>query len=105
MKITKVINELSLKGYVYAQNVIPFVILGLIMVCLIPETSFADEAKNRLAGLKDEVRATFGANSDVPYFLLLAEALGGTYAFIKTKNIAVLTGVPVLMLWTHWALK
>lgn len=104
MKITKVINDLSLKGYVYAQNVIPFVILGFIMFCLIPETSFA-EGTNRLAGLKDEVGATFGAKSDVPYFLLLAEGLAGTYAYIKTKNIAVLAGVPVLMVFTHWALK
>ncbi|HCU6014436.1 TPA: conjugal transfer protein TraA, partial [Legionella pneumophila] len=39
------------------------------------------------------------------YFLLLAEGLAGAYAYIKTKNIAVLAGVPVLMVFTHWALK
>ena len=106
MKITKAINDLSLKGYLYSQNLLPFLALGFILFCLIPETGFAaGTGTNRLSGLKDEVGATFGADSDLPYFLLLAEGLAGAYAYIKTKNIAVLAGVPVLMVFTHWALK
>jgi type IV conjugative transfer system pilin TraA len=103
MKITEALNDLSIKGYVYSRNVLPFLIVGYIMLCLIPDTGFA--AENRLKGLKEEVVATFGGDSDVPYFILLAEGLAGAYAYIKTKNIAVLAGVPVLMVFTHWALK
>ena len=104
MNYRATINDLSIKGYLYARQVLPFLMIGLALLCLMPDTCFAD-GTNRLAGLKSEVGATFGADSDVPYFLLLAEGLAGAYAYIKTKNIAVLAGVPVLMVFTHWALK
>lgn len=102
MKSTAVLNDLSVKGYLYARQLLPFLMIGLVLICLMSDC-FA--AENRLAGLKADVKATFGADSDVPYFLLLAEGLAGAYAYIKTKNIAVLAGVPVLMVFTHWALK
>lgn len=103
MKCTAVLNDLSIKGYLYARQLLPFLMIGLALLCLMPDSCFA--AENRLAGLKTEVAATFGADSDLPYFLMLAEGLAGAYAYIKTKNIAVLAGVPVLMIFTHWALK
>lgn len=103
MRYTNTINELSIRGYAYARQLVPFLLIGLALLCLAPDSCFA--GVNRLSGLKGEVGATFGADSDVPYFLLLAEGLAGAYAYIKTKNIAVLAGVPVLMVFTHWALK
>ncbi|MDP3268080.1 MAG: type IV conjugative transfer system pilin TraA [Legionella sp.] len=103
MKCTAVLNDFSIKGYLYVRQWLPFVMIGLALICLMPDSCFA--AENRLAGLKSEVAATFGADSDVPYFILLAEGLAGCYAYIKTKNIALLAGVPVLMVFTHWALK
>lgn len=103
MNFRTTMNDLSLKSYCYARKLLPFLMIGLALLCLMPDSCFA--AENRLAGLKAEVGATFGADSDVPYFLLLAEGLAGAYAYIKTKNIAVLAGVPVLMVFTHWALK
>lgn len=60
---------------------------------------------NYLAGLKEDVHSTFGSGSDTQYFLLLAEGLAGAYAFWKTKSLPVLCGLPVLMVFTHWALK
>lgn len=96
-------NDLTIKGYLYTRQLLPFLLIGIALLCLMPDSCFA--AENRLGGLKDEVKATFGAGSDVPYFLMLAEGLAGAYAYIKTKNIAVLAGVPVLMVFTHWALK
>lgn len=62
-------------------------------------------ATNHLSGLKSDIADTFGANSDVPYFLLLAEGVVGAMAYIKTKNLMVLAGVPVLMIFTHFALS
>jgi len=103
VKCSAALNDLSIKGYLYARQFLPFLMIGIALLCLMPDSCFA--AENRLAGLKSDVGATFGADSDVPYFLLLAEGLAGAYAYIKTKNIAVLAGVPVLMVFTHWALK
>ncbi|MBA2649865.1 MAG: conjugal transfer protein TraA [Legionella sp.] len=103
MNYRATINDLSIKGYLYARQFFPFLLIAMALICLMPDSCFASE--NRLAGLKADVGATFGADSDLPYFLLLAEGLAGAYAYIKTKNIAVLAGVPVLMVFTHWALK
>lgn len=104
MKFRTAINDLSLKGYLYSLQFIPLLLLGFALFCLIPDLCFATGV-NHLAGLKDEVAATFGAKSDTPYFILLAEGLAGAYAYMKTKNIAVLAGVPVLMIFTNYALK
>lgn len=95
-------NKFARSAYLHFHRWLPFLMIGLGLLSLMPNC-FA--AENRLAGLKADVGATFGADSDVPYFLLLAEGLAGAYAYIKTKNIAVLAGVPVLMVFTHWALK
>jgi type IV conjugative transfer system pilin TraA len=103
MNYSSVLNDLSLKSYMYFEKLTPILILGFIVACLFPDLSFA--GTNHLAGLKDEVASTFGAKSDTPYFILLAEGLAGAYAYMKTKNIAVLAGVPVLMIFTNYALK
>ena len=39
--------------------------------------SIDSHATNHLASLKSDITDTFGANSDVPYFLLLAEGVVG----------------------------
>lgn len=93
MRSSSVIHELSVKSFMFLEKLTPLLILGFIAAVLMPELSFA--GTNHLAGLKDEVAATFGAKSDTPYFILLAEGLAGAYAYMKTKNIAVLAGVPV----------
>ena len=36
---------------------------------------------------------------------MLFEGIAGAYAYSKTKSIAALVGVPVLMVFTHYALK
>lgn len=62
------------------------------------------EAKNYLEPLQQDIKDTFGANSMIPYLILLAEGVMGALAYSKTKNIMVLGGVPVLMVFTHFAL-
>lgn len=99
------VNELSIKCYVYARHLLPFLIVGFVISCIMSSTSFAAAGVNRLEGLRGDVVATFGAGSDMQYYLLLAEGIAGAYAYTKTKNIAVLAGVPVLMVFTHYALK
>ena len=97
-------NNASITCYVYIRCLLPFVLVGFVLSLFMNGSSFAGGV-NHLAGLKDDVGATFGAGSDMQYFLLLAEGLAGAYAYTKTKNIAVLAGVPVLMVFTHYALK
>lgn len=104
MNIIKTINDASLQCYVFAKEKLPLVVLGSAMSVLMVSESIA-EGVNHLAALKDDVGATFGKGSDMEYYLLLAEGLAGAYGYIKSKNIAVLGGLPVLMMFTHWALK
>ncbi len=104
MKLLKALNKSSIKAYVYAQRALPLFTVGCALASLCSGDALA-VGTNHLAGLKDDVVATFGAGSDMQYFLLLAEGIGGAYAYTKTKNIAVLAGVPLLMVFTHWALK
>lgn len=104
MKLLKELNQASIKTYVYAQRTLPLLTIGFTLASIFSSDVFA-AGTNHLSGLRDDVVATFGAGSDMQYFLLLAEGIGGAYAYTKTKNIAVLAGVPLLMVFTHWALK
>lgn len=104
MKIATKINEASLKCYVYAREVLPFVALGVLLYAFMTNDSMA-AGVNRLSGLKDDIGATFGSGSDTEYFLYLGEGLLAAMGFMKTKNIMLLGGLPLLMVFTHWALK
>lgn len=105
MKITATINDASLRAYVWCRDILPYVALGFCLYMVMTNMAHADGGVNHLSGMKDDVKATFGKGSDTQYFILLAEGLGGAYAYMKTKNIAMLCGVPLLMVFTHWALK
>lgn len=104
MKLLNALNQASIKTYTYAQRRLPLFTLGFALASIFNGDVFA-AGTNHLSGLKNDVVATFGAGSDMQYFLLLAEGIAGAYAYTKTKNIAVLAGVPLLMVFTHWALK
>ncbi|RUQ96646.1 type IV conjugative transfer system pilin TraA [Legionella septentrionalis] len=104
MKIKKICDDASVKIYLYCRDILPFIVLGTFFYFLLTNVSYAG-GTNHLSGLKADVSATFGKGSDTQYFILLAEGLGGAYAFWKTKSIPVLCGLPVLMVFTHWALR
>ena len=104
MNIATTINNRSLQFYVYARQILPFLIVGFLISLVFCPTSHA-AGVNHLSGLKDDVGATFGAGSDMQYYILLFEGIAGAYAYSKTKSIAALVGVPVLMVFTHYALK
>lgn len=104
MKSKALINDISIRFYVYCRHIFPYAAFGACLYFLLSSNSHA-EGTNYLTGLKGDVKATFGAGSDTEYFILLAEGLGGAYAFWKSKSMPVLLGLPVLMVFTHWALK
>ncbi len=101
MKLRNKLNELSLNASLGAYKALSALGLGLVTSeCL------ADGAGvNRLEGLKNDVHATFGSGSDVEYILLLAQGLFCAYRYKASGNIAYLAGLPVLMVFTHFALK
>jgi hypothetical protein len=106
VKKSTVIDELCIRCYVFCKQNLPYLLLGIGLYFLFMSTSHAEPpGTNYLKDLKADVKATFGAGSDTEYFLLLAEGLGGAYAFWKSKSMPVLLGLPVLMVFTHWALK
>lgn len=104
MKTVTILNDTSIKFYVYARHVWPFLILGFVISLLLSNQSYA-AGTNYLSGLKADVGSTFGAGSDTQYFILLGEGLLAAIGYMKTKNIMLLGGLPVLMMFTHWALK
>ena len=104
MKIIKAMNEISIKAYVYAGRIMPLSVLSAGVSILMTDPCFA-AGTNYLSGLKADVGATFGGGSDTEYFILLGEGLLSAIGYMKTKNIMLLGGLPVLMAFTHWALK
>lgn len=107
MKKNAVINELGIRLFAFCKQHLPYLLMGIGIYFLFLSSSYADgpAGTNHLSGLKADVKATFGSGSDTQYFILLAEGLGGAYMFWKTKSMPVLLGLPVLMVYTHWALK
>jgi hypothetical protein len=104
MKMATFINDTSIRFYVYSKHILPFLILGVVISILMTNKGFA-AGTNYLSGLKADVGATFGSGSDTEYFILLGEGLLSAIGYMKTKNIMLLGGLPVLMAFTHWALK
>ena len=63
---------------------------------------YADSGTDPLAAtVKPQVAALFGSGSTIAYCIYIAEIVLGSVAYIKTKNILLLLGVPILMLFTH----
>lgn len=96
-----------MKRYVTALTNNPQVFCLFMFAVVIGLLIFSPDshATNHLKGLKTDIADTFGANSDVPYYLLLGEGFIGAFTYIKTKNPLVLGGVPILMIFTHFALS
>lgn len=108
MKITKAINDVSLKCYLYGKEILPFLLLAMIVLLVTSGNACASGESggtNYLSGLKGDVKSTFGSGSDTEYYLYLGEGLVTALAWIKTKNVMALGALPVLMIFTHWALK
>lgn len=53
-------------------------------------------ATDLLAGGKDDVKATFGADSFVMMCIIIAELVVGVAMYIRTKNLLILLGLVVV---------
>ncbi len=57
-------------------------------------------ATDLLAAGKDDVKATFGADSFVMMCIIIAELIVGVSMYIKSKNMLVLLGLVVVIVFT-----
>ncbi len=57
-------------------------------------------AVDMLAGQSGTVNDTFGANSTVAKWIILAEVIIGVASYIKTKNLLLLFGVIIVVVFT-----
>jgi len=57
-------------------------------------------ATDLLAGGKENVKATFGADSFVMMCIILAELVVGVAMYIRTKNLLILLGLVVVVVFT-----
>lgn len=57
-------------------------------------------ATDLLAGGKDDVKATFGADSFVVMCIYIAELVVGVSMYIRTKNLLILLGLVVVIVFT-----
>lgn len=58
------------------------------------------QATDLLAGGKDDVKATFGADSFVMMCIMIAELVVGAAMYIRTKNLLILLGLVVVIVFT-----
>lgn len=104
MDFNAVIRTQSFKLYEFTRWTMPLLVLSWIVVMCLTNTCHA-EGQNYLSGMKSDVSATFGKNSDLPGYLYGAETLVAGFTWMKTKSPWVFVGLPLLMIFTHWGLS
>lgn len=70
-------------------------IMTAIMLCL--SNAIADDL---MAGGQETVTGTFGADSSIAKWIILAEVIVGIISYIKTKNMFLLFGIAVVIVYT-----
>lgn len=70
--------------------------LAVLSPLLLPGVGQMASATDLLAGGKDDVKATFGADSFVMMCIIIAELIVGVAMYIRTKNLLILLGLVVV---------
>ena len=92
MKIPKLIKKQHLKC---SNKYFTF------MLCMfMASTAFCDSADPLAATVLPQVQALFGPTSTISYCIYLAEIIVGAVGYVKTKNLLILIGVPILVIFT-----
>lgn len=85
-----------------AQGAVALAVLGFSLACLAADPK-AGTIEAFSASLKSEVTSFFGPSGVIAYALYIAEIIMGVAAYIKTKNLMVLLGLPIIILFTNAA--
>lgn len=104
MSVRKIVMKNSIRLHEFIRWSVPLLVLSWIVVVCLTNTSHA-EGQNYLSGMKNDVSATFGKNSDLPGYLYAGETLVAGVTWMKTKSPWVFVGLPLLMIFTHWGLS
>jgi type IV conjugative transfer system pilin TraA len=86
----------QLRGFAKKMATTAFVFFCMVLCSLCPA-----DTDPLASSLKPEIQALFGSDSTVAYGIYIAEIVMGSVAYVKTKNLMLLLGVPILMLFTH----
>lgn len=90
-------KALGFLKYTYTRYKIPAALFALMAVA--PSIANAT-GTDLLASGKEDVIATFGSDSLVAMCIVLAEIIVGVGMYIKTKNLMILLGLAVVIIFT-----
>ncbi|HAU3500089.1 TPA: pilus assembly protein, partial [Legionella pneumophila] len=93
MNVSAVIRKSSIKLYEFMRWSLPLLVLSWLIVLCLTNIGYA-EGQNYLSGVKSDVSATFGKNSDLPGYLYAGETLVAGVTWMKTKSPWVFVGLP-----------
>ena len=95
-------KKIALKTYERVIEYAPYMLGALIVYLIASSPLFAATTTDYLSGIKDSAAGSFGEGSTFEHLLYLGEGIAGVYGYIKTKNIMVLGGLIVVMVFTHF---
>lgn len=82
------------------NNILNFLMLALLPVLVILALTDNALAADLLASGQQVVTDTFGPDSSIATWIILGEVIFGIISYIKTKNIILLFGVVVVVVFT-----
>ena len=93
-------SDIKVVGFLKTKRNKIIINIGFILGIMLFNICLADTDPLE-SSLKPQIQALFGAGSTVAYGIYIAEIVMGSVAYVKTKNLMLLLGVPILMLFTH----
>lgn len=95
-------QQLAKKGAAFMQraNLVRAAKLSIMPVLALLSMTGVARADDLLASGQATVTDTFGANSSVAIWIILGEVIFGVISYIRTKNIFMLFGVAIVVVFT-----
>ncbi len=93
-KVTKMFSRKKVVNFL--SVILPVAVLGL----LFSDAAMATGGKDLMASGKDTVKKTFGSDSTVLGWVILAEVIVGGVMYMMTKNVKFLFGFAILIVFT-----
>lgn len=95
-------QQLAKKGAAFMQraNLVRAAKLAIMPLLALLSLTHSAHAVDLLESGKETVADTFGADSSIAVWIILGEVIFGVITYIKTKNIFMLFGVAVVVVFT-----
>ncbi|KTC69809.1 putative fimbrial protein precursor (Pilin) [Legionella birminghamensis] len=105
MTINARVREKSIQLHEFLKWSMPVLVFSWLLIVCFTSIGHAEAGQNYLSGMKSDVSATFGKNSDLPGYLYGAETLVAGVTWMNKKSPWIFVGLPLLMIFTHWGLS